>query len=331
LKRCVFVTGASGLVGSALVPALQQRGANVHALARAGTSRATADVHWHAGDLADPRSLVEALDAVRKTAGSGEFDVVHAAALISYRSRDAALAARVNLDATRVLLDAARASGARRFAFVSSVVAVGVAPDARSEIDEDAPFNGDRRSHYVATKRAAEELVLGARALDVVVVNPGAIYGLGPRPSNTNQFLARIATGHLPPLVPPGSLAVVGVECVADGIVRALERGHTGRRYLLTAENLTVAQLYDRVGRELGVAVPTRIAPAVAWRAVCTGAALWDRLRPLELATPQSLRLLGSHFRFCSARARLELGWAPQPFDRVLKVVLRGMRERGWL
>ncbi|TAJ07729.1 MAG: hypothetical protein EPO68_16030 [Planctomycetota bacterium] len=157
------------------------------------------------------------------------------------------------------------------------------------------------------------------------------IHGVGSRPSNSNRLLQRIARRELPPLVPPGSLAVVSVGDVADGILRALERGRAGRRYLLTESNLSIADLYRRVGGLLGVRVPQLETGRLAWSAVCAGAALVDRVRPLELATPQALRLLGRHFCFDARRAREELGWSPRPFDAVLPEVLRELAARGWL
>lgn len=314
------------------MPRLLAAGAQVHALVRAARAALPTGVLPHVGDLEDPPSLARALANARAACGpSVELDVIHGAALISYRTRDARTAVRSNVEATRALLDAARNAHVRCFLHVSSVVAVGAASDARHELDEDAEFNGDLRSHYVATKRAAEELALARTELDVRVVNPGVIHGVGSRPSNSNRFLQRIARGELPPLVPPGSVSVVGVEDVADGIVRALERGRAGRRYLLTESNLTISALYQRVAHELGVRVPTRTAGPRTWAAVCAGAALLDRVRPLELATPQALRLLGQHLRFSSRRAREELGWMPEPFERVLPRVLADLRARGWL
>lgn len=331
MKRAVFVTGATGLVGGALVPRLLASGARVHALARSSAVREPAGVRWHTGDLADVGSLGAALRAARSECGDAELDVVHAGALISYRRADATAAAAVNVDATRALLAAARAADVRCFLYVSSVVTVGVASSADAELDEDAVFNGDERSHYVATKRAAEQLVLAERELDVRVVNPGVIHGVGSRPSNSNRFLQRIARGQLPPLVPPGSLSVVAVEDVAEGILRAFERGRRGRRYLLTESNLRLSELYRRAGDELGVRIPRLRAGPRTWSAVCAAAALLDRVRPLELATPQALRLLGRHLCFSSRRARNELGWAPEPFERVLPRVLASLSERGWL
>lgn len=332
----MLVTGATGFVGTALVQRLCARGAEVHALARPGADRgpsADLPVCWHAGDLLDPAAVEGAVAAAAAAAErrGTQARVVHGAALISYRTRDAEAARRVNVEGTRVLLEACRARGAGRICLVSSVVAAGRAPDASTTRDEDAPYDGaELRAHYVTTKRAAEDLALAATPeSDVVAVLPGAIFGPGPRPSNTARFLERFAAGGLGPFAPPGSLSVVGVDDVAEGILLALERGARGRRYLLVESCHTLRELYALAAEVLGRRPPVATVPAPLWRAVVAGAALVDRLHPLELTTPQSLRLLGVHFRFDATRARTELGWRPEPFRAVLERTVAWLRREG--
>lgn len=325
------MTGASGFVGTALVRRLCGLGSEVHALAR-GSAREGHAVRWHASDLLDPASVGRAVAAVAARAAErgAQARVVHGAALISYRTRDAEEARRVNVEGTRILLEACRTAGVGRFCLVSSIVTVGCAPDARSTLDESAPFDGRPRAHYVATKRAAEDLALAAAdECDVVVVNPGAIFGPSPRPSNTTRFLQRFVAGALGPFAPPGSLSVVGVEDVAEGIRLALLRGARGRRYLLTESCWTLRELFEVAAEALGRSPPRGTVPPALWLLVTAGAALVDRLRPLELTTPQSLRLLGVHYRGDSARARGELGWEPEPFRDVLSRTVTWMRAEG--
>lgn len=336
--RAVFVTGGTGFVGSALVRRLSRIGHAVHVLARASSDRRSLEhlpITWHEGDLLDAPSVARALGRASDSAHASvrELVVVHSAALISYRTRDAALSQRVNVDGTRHVLDAARASGAQRLCFVSSVVTVGQAAGPEDTLDEQSRFNGEGLGcAYVTTKRAAEELVLASsRDLDVVVVNPGAIFGPAAVPSNTARFLAHVATA--PRLIPspPGSLSVVGVEDVADGIVRALDHGRSGRRYLLTESNWRVADIAALVREELGQRKSSLTLPRPLWLGAAYAARLVDRIRPLAVTTPQALRLLGEHYRFDARRARSELGWNPKPFAEVLKGTLSWMRSERFL
>lgn len=327
----VLVTGGTGFLGAHLLPRLVTAGHAVHVLARESSSRAHLDglpLTWHTGDVCDAASVDESVAAV----GAGAW-VVHAAALISYRAKDADRSNEVNVAGTRRVLEACRTHGIGRMCFVSSVVAVGQAPDASSVVDEEHAFDGARLGCvYVTSKRAAEETVLsGAAELDVVVVNPGAIFGPAPRPSNTTRFLKSVVESVLSVPAPPGSLSVVGVGDVADGVLLALERGRRGRRYLLCESNWTHAELFAYVREACGRRPRRQRLPTWLWRAVVGVATVVDRVRPFEVAAPQALRLLGEHYRFDSARARAELGWNPRPFAEVLADTIAWMRAEGLL
>jgi len=331
-----FVTGATGLVGSSLVRRLDGAGHAVHALARASSDRRVLsgrDVTWHAGDLRDADAVRRAVEAWARAARGAELRPVciHAGARISYRTADRELQRLVNVEGTRHVLEACREQGVARLVHVSSVVTVGVAGGPGEALDEDAPFDaGALRSDYVDTKREAEELVAAAE-LDHVIVNPGAIYGLGPRISNTTRFLQVFARSLAARFAPPGSLSVVGIDDVVEGLLLALERGRRGRRYILTESNHTVRGLYELCARELGVAPPLLTLPRALWRCVLAGARAVDAVRPAAFATPQALGLLGAHLRFDASRARAELGWRPEPFVDVLRATIGWMRATGLL
>ncbi|HVS19251.1 MAG TPA: NAD-dependent epimerase/dehydratase family protein [Planctomycetota bacterium] len=325
----VYMTGATGFVGGELARRLIARGHPVHALARADADRsalADLDVVWHEGDLLDRAALERGLAA----AGAGAW-VAHVAAVISYRTRDAELQQRVNVEGTRRLLDACRRADVARVLHMSSVVAVADSPDRR-ELHEDAAFNGARLGvDYVDTKRAAEELVLAARDLDVVVVNPGAIFGPNARGGNTVRFLGRLARGRIGPLAPPGTLAVVGVGDVAEGTILALERGERGRRYLLVESSHPTLRVFGLAARLLGVRGPRAAAPRPRWELAIGAVRAVDRVRATDLVTPQTLRMLGVHYVLSGERARRELGWTPTAFEDVLRATIEELRVAGRL
>jgi dihydroflavonol-4-reductase len=260
--------------------------------------------------------------------GDAALDVVHCGAVISYRSRDGELQRSVNVGGTRNVVDAAKLRGVRRLLHVSSVVTIGHA-EGTEVLDERARYNGSSlRVDYVDTKREAEEYALDARdQLEVVVVNPSAIFGLaGPR-SNSAYFLRRAAAGAVR-IAPPGTVGVVGVEDVADGTLAALERGRSGARYLLSESALSLAGLLDVVAAECGVRGPRARVPGPLWAALGAGAGLVDLLQPLQRLTPQSVRMLGAHFRIRADLAREELGWNPRPIREVLSETLEALGLR---
>ncbi|MCA8981524.1 MAG: NAD-dependent epimerase/dehydratase family protein [Planctomycetes bacterium] len=323
-----FLTGATGFLGRRVARDLVARGWRVHALARQGSDRsvlAGLPVVWHEGDLANDASLRKALASAHEFANGDPLDVVHMAALISYRTGDTKLARQVNVDGTRRLLSASMAFGVRRFLHTSSIVAVGFAEgDAVST--EDQAFNGARLGvDYVDTKRESEEQALAAASeLDVVVVNPGAIFGPASQSSNSAYFLRKAAAGKVR-VAPPGGVAVLGVDDAADGVVLALTRGRRGRRYLLCESNYRLKELLALVAQLARAAPPVCAVPTPAWKLLCRGVDLIDRSKPQDRLTPQSMRMIGVHWRADAQRAREELGWKPRPFPEVLESALREM------
>lgn len=334
-RGAVLLTGGTGFVGSALAPRLQARGWRVHALARRSSDRSAITKHvdrWHTADLTDRDSLMRAVMAIAEE--PGETWCCHLGAMISYRPRDRALQQQVNVEGTGRLVDALVECGVPRLLHVSSTAAVGVACSANEELDEDSSFESLRRigAAYPLTKRAAEECALGDSRLErVVATNPGAIFGGGGVHNNTTKFLLQVDRRGAPPLVPPGSLGVVGVEDVAEGCCLAWERGRHLQRYLLVESNHTLRELFQLVAELLGRRGPGPAVPRAAWRALALSLHGVDRWVALDLLAPEGLDLLGQHFRFSGRKARMELGWSPHSLESVLRGTIHWLTAHGHL
>ena len=214
----VYVSGATGFVGSHVARELRARGA----------------------DVTDER--VDLLDA------DGLERVVHVAALYSY---DAPVEAfeRVNVEGTRTLLDVAVRTGVRRFVHCSTAGTCGPVP-GRAATEEDEPPAWELEVPYKRTKLAAERLALEANA---VVVNPTTPVGEGDRkPTPTGRMIAGVARGRIPGYVATTGLNVVDVRDVARGHALAVERGEPGEKYLLGGVDMPLAELFAAVARLAG-------------------------------------------------------------------------------
>ncbi|MBK8179863.1 MAG: NAD-dependent epimerase/dehydratase family protein [Planctomycetes bacterium] len=323
MRPVALLTGGTGFLGGRLAQKLARRGFALHALCRAGSDRgalAGLEVTFHDGDLSDGRALERAFAAATRDASRPV--VVHAGAVISYRSGEGALQREVNVEGTRRVLDLCRRYPVGRVLHVGSVVAVG---PARGEevLDEDSEYRGDPlHCDYMTTKRRAEELALAAAAdLDLVIVDPGAIFGASDRPSNSQRVVRMVATGRtgiLPLLLaPPGEQSVVGLEDCAEGCLLALERGSRGRRYLLVESIWSHRDLIALVARRTGRRPPLSV-PRPLWRALEAASGLLDGAVRSEFFTPQTIRMARVRFRASGERARRELGWRPRPFEQVI-------------
>lgn len=168
-----LVTGATGFTGSHLVRALAADGQAVRVLARSAARAREAlpeGVEIIEGDLTDPVAVARAVEGTRT--------VYHIAAMYRQAKHRDADYARVHVDATRLLLEAACDDGVERFVHCSTVGVHGHV--ASPPAGEEAPFGpGDV---YQRTKLDGELLARsyhGRRGLAVTVARPTAIYGPG--------------------------------------------------------------------------------------------------------------------------------------------------------
>ena len=310
----VLVTGATGLVGCNVVRALLAAGYDVRAGIRERSNLlglqdlAVERVEVDLTDVATVRAAVEASDAV-----------IHAGAAVGVGETGRAWMEAVNIGGTRAVCEAA-AQAQVPMVHVSSVDALGIRSWEHPADEDVAPNMAFLGSPYVDSKRAAEVAVLDfvSRGLHGVIVNP--TFMIGPwdiRPSSGEMILevAR-GRGRFPTR---GGNNFVDVRDVAAAIVRALETGEAGRRYILGNENLTYWDAWTRMARVVGGARPLVHAPYPAAWAVGQAGRLWGRWTGVEPPiNPLSVALGHLPHYFDPSRAREELGLKASDLDRAI-------------
>ncbi|HVC20189.1 MAG TPA: NAD-dependent epimerase/dehydratase family protein [Vicinamibacterales bacterium] len=318
----ILVTGATGFVGSAVVPRLARAGHTVRCLVRPSSDvRRIASVSWERaeGDVRDADSVRRAIE--------GCDGVVHMASLSAWELIDSPLMGEVVVGGTRNVLDAALAHGGLRMVFVSSVLAVNGSIEPRVCAETDTWTLPDRNLRYSDAKRAAEALCgeYVDRGLPVVIVNPAEIYGPQDTGFITAGTLVDFARSN-PVLVCHGGTSVVHVDDVAAGIAAALERGRAGARYILGGENLTVRQLAELTLELLGARRRVVTLPNGVIRFVSRAGLA------LRIPLPFNPRVIPYATRFWfvdASRARDELGVTFRPARDVLAPTLEWLRCEG--
>jgi dihydroflavonol-4-reductase len=316
-----LVTGATGLVGNNVARLLVNRNDNVRVLVRPGQRPGpTADARQAAGGAfaALPVDMVAAAlhdEAAMQRAVDGTTHVIHSAAMVHCGWRHLAEMRHVNVEGTRVVARAARRAGARLI-HVSSVDAIGLRSDG-VPADEETPPGGMLECPYVVTKRQAEAAVLEEvdKGLDAVIVNP--VYMIGPwdwKPSSGRMLLEVGAGRGL--FAPPGSNDFVDVRDVAQGILSAMSRGQTGRRYILGGQPLSYLDAWRIFARVSGRLQPLGIAPrpfvhVAGW---CGDLASLLTRRELPVNSAATGMSMLAH-NFSCARAVAELGYTRRPFE----------------
>jgi dihydroflavonol-4-reductase len=261
-------------------------------------------------DVLDRDSMRRALD------GCGA--LFHTAGLVASRPRSEVW--RVNAVSPRIAVESAAEAGVRRVVMTSSVAAIGPAPPGRPA-DESDPFpSGGVGMIYADSKREGERaaFVAGDRlGVEVVSVNPAYVLGVPVNrdlPGETStRIVGNYLRGRLPAIV-DAYTNIVDVEDVADGHLLAGESGRPGERYILGGENLRWSEVMQWVAELAGHREPLIVIPPE----IAAGARLLGRFRlpgvPLE-----GIRLMTPDWRYSSAKAERELGYAPRSARETLE------------
>jgi dihydroflavonol-4-reductase len=317
----ILVTGATGFVGSVLVPRLIRR-FGARSLAAYVLPGEPIPATWRGeaveviqGDITDAARLAGAC--------RGRSHVIHLAACISYWRRDYDRLMSVNRDGVRNVVEACLAASIRRLVHVSSVGAIGFKKNGEL-IDEATPFNWPPAFYYMAAKHLGQRIVEEAgraRGLEAIILNPASIMGPGDHNPRTphNKLYEGVYRGRLIGSF-AGGLGVVDVRDVAAIIVKALDSGRVGEKYLLVGANLTYPEVLRLIGRHAGRPVyPFRLPGPVL---VGVGQALESislLTRKPPLLTYAYGRLSGWTTYYDNGKSRREFGHAYIPVEETIR------------
>jgi dihydroflavonol-4-reductase len=324
-----LVTGATGLVGSAVTRALLRAGQPVRVLARPNSDRrnlAGLDVEIAEGSLENDSSLACAVAGCRT--------IYHVAADYRIWVPDPGPMFRANVEGTRNLLRAASEAGVERTVYTSSVATLGLLSGGSA--DETTPSSAeDMIGPYKRSKFEAEEVArqfARDRRVPVVIVNPSTPVGPGDvKPTPTGRLILEAARGQMPAFVDTG-LNIVHVDDVAAGHLAAAEKGRMGERYILGGENMSLAEILAAVAQAVGRRAPRLRIPHSALFPVAFGAELAARITGREpFVTLDGVRMSRKKMYFTSEKASRELGYQPRPARNAIADAVNWFRANGYL
>lgn len=324
----VFITGATGFLGSALAKLCLDRGFEVKALRRPTSTNtnlaaAEAQIEWVHGDLDDTSLLAESFQGV---------DVVfHCAAFIGFDGVSSpALLHSVNVDGTANVVNAALEARVNRLIHVSSIAALGRILESSIQINEDAEWvESPLNTAYAVSKHRAElEIQRGvAEGLEAVIINPSLIMGPGKKGANTMQIAERIYRRKLG-FMPIGGTNVVDVDDVALAALAAMENGVSGERYIIGGHNMMWREILPALAEAMHVPPPKRI---ISRRLLLVLASASETLSSVfrlgTKLTRDAARVSSSVNFYSNAKAISELKCGFRPFSETAKRIAEAVKN----
>jgi len=310
MEALTVVTGGAGFIGSHLVRILVDRGERVRVVEQPGaeTTHLPREIEVVRADIRDRAAVNRAMVGCRW--------VYHLAANPNLWVRDRDEFDAVNHRGAVHVLDAAHAAGAERILHTSTE-SILTCCRGSGPINEDVRVEmADAVGPYCRSKLRAENEAM-SRARDgwpVVVANPTMPVGPGDRGMSPPTRLIRdFCLGKLPARM-DCTLNLIDVRDVAEGLVRTMDRGRPGRRYLLGGENLTLVDLLSILSEQTGVPVPNWRVPYPVGLLVAVLSEFWaDHVSgKTPKATVTGVRLTRRTMHFDATRSLNELGLIPR-------------------
>ena len=306
----IYLTGATGFIGSRVARSLFERGDSVRCLVR---SRARAreleamGAELIDGDVADRAAHMRGL--------RGASAAIHLAAIYQLGIVDAAAMQRTNVEGTRAFLSATEESKTARVLHVSTTAALG--PVDGPAIEPVDAYNGPYHSVYHRTKAEAHTIARAAQqsGAPVIIACPAFVYGPNDE-GPAGRFMIDLVQRKLPALLSdPSWFSYVYVDDVADGIVAAIDRGRPGEVYVLSGIPATMNSYAQRAASVANVSAPRLRLPVSLARVL---AAVFDpvsRVTHIKFPITRETVRTTAHDRWLHTHHRATRDLAYQPRD----------------
>jgi dihydroflavonol-4-reductase len=330
MPSVVLVTGGAGFIGSHLVRQLVAGGETVRVLER---PQAPVE-HLPLERIEVVRSDIRDRAAVDK-AVRGCRAVYHLAANPNLWVQRRGLFRQVNYLGTVNVLEAALDAGVPRILHTSTEsILTRVRQKGPITEDQEVPF-ADVLGPYCRSKWFAERHAfrLARRGAPILIVNPTLPVGPGDwGRSPPTQMMLDFCRGKRREYL-DAELNLIDVRDVADGMVRAVERGQPGRRYLLGHENRSIHGVFAELARLTGLPEPRwRVPYPLALAAAYVSEFMADVVtHRCPAATITGVKLTRRTMHFDPRRSLDELGLRPRPVTQALADAVAWFREAGWL
>lgn len=322
----IFITGATGYLGSQIALKAASSGYSVRALVRNPSSRSVPvheNIELVQGDLNDIHSIMIGMDGCEV--------VIHSAAMATLHTKDPDEMYRINVEGTRNMLEAAKMLMVKRFIFTSSCAVIG--NSLNIPLNENDPRITPMENDYEISKYWAEELVKEyfQEGLQTVILAPPIIFGAGVD-SNGNSLskILRQALKRGFAFYPAGKIYgnFAFVEDVVDGHINAISNGRTGEKYILGGENISYEYFFRSINTcsDKKVTLIPVAKPLLSLTSQVT-MVLSSLLNYQSNLTPVAVKRIFSNRLLSCQKAIQELGYRITPFEKAFSKTLQQLNS----
>lgn len=328
MSSIILVTGGAGFIGQNIVRRLLHEGHRVRVLDLRPSELSNPQLEECVGSILDQGLVDKAMKGVDR--------VIHTAANSQLWSPDKSSYQRVNVEGTRMILEAAAQRGVDKFVYTSTE-AILLNGSKDHVITEKTPLPPLKQmpGPYTRSKWLAERQVRKAarEGFPAVIVYPTAPLGAGDVNMTAPTRMIQSFASSPPPFFLDCQLNMVAVQDVAEGHLRAAWEGNPGERFLLGGENLRLSDLLNLLHECGGPTPPQRTIPyPLALIAGGISQFIADRITGrTPLAALEGVLLAGKPIRCDMSHTRRRLGLPRTSLRKAVNESLDWLRSTGRL
>jgi len=247
----VFVTGATGLIGSYLLLELSKRGKKIRAMKRENSdlsavknlfaelsdSNAFDKIEWVETDLLDIPSLSASLQGIKT--------IFHTAGCVEFDDREKKLIHQTNVEGTGNLVNLAISEKIPEFVYISSIAVLDELPEEKS-VNENSKFDTEKaHSEYAISKKKGEMAVWrgSQEGLKVLVVYPSVVIGSLDGKRASEKIFGLASKNKM--FATEGITGYTDVRDIAFCMAELAEKDVWGQGFIINSENKSFAEIFN--------------------------------------------------------------------------------------
>lgn len=263
----IFITGATGLIGSHLCKHFIDAGHAVVALKRENSNLGllydyAEQIEWKLGDITDPKSLEGIFSTIDY--------VIHSAAMISFEEDNQQTMIQVNVNGTMNVLKEAKESNVQKFCLISSSAALGK-PLKGQLIDENINTETSiKNTHYARSKYLAEQATwsAGKSGLPILILNPPVVLGAGDWTQSSGRLIDYVWKRKS--FYPSGIVNVVDLRDLVHMLDQLLFSDVTNEQFIVSGHSIYYKEFFEKTALKMNCTPPklklSKFFAEVLWR-----------------------------------------------------------------